>query len=246
MRKKNLLIFLLISSNYISAQIFKQPYYFIGQDEMHVFTQSNDTLYASTTFSLEHFNIEKYKKHYKIRSVNENQSELLIVKLESLDSILLTTDPYPEDRFKISVYQRKNEKEITLIKDIEHLTKERMEHYHTDSIKSNDNVGMNLYSLSYMKELLNLKKVKSKKDMDKINQELNHPKYLEFLKNYIKQSKLSDPYASILNANLINSACLNLGYSPIGASFIMGIIKSNKSREKKEKIINEFYSRINP
>lgn len=130
---------------------------------MHVFKQSNDTLYASTTFSLEPFNIEKYKKHYKIWSVNENQSNLLIVKLESLDSIPLTTNPYPEDRFKISVYQRKNEKEITLIKDIEHLTKEGMAYYHADTIKSNDNVGLNLYSLSYMKKLLKLKKVKSKK-----------------------------------------------------------------------------------
>lgn len=244
---KNLFfIFFLGLFSSINSQIFKQPYYFVGQDEMHVFRQSNDTLYASTTFSLEPFNIEKYKKHYKICSINENQSDLLIVKLESLDSIPLTTDPYPEDRFKISVYQRKNEKEIILIKDIEHLTKEGMAHYHIDTIKSNDNSGMNLYSLSYMKELLNLKKVKSKKDTDKINQELNHPKYLEFAEKYIRQNKLFDPYASILNANLINSACLNLGYSPIGAGFIIDIIKSDNSREEKEKIINEFYSRINP
>jgi len=115
--------------------------------------QSNDTLYASTTFSLEPFNTEKYKNHYKIWSVDEKRSDFIIIKLESLDSTPLTTDPYPEDRFKISVYKKKNEKELMLIRDIQHLTKEGMAKYNTDTIQSNNNLGMNLYSLSYMKEL---------------------------------------------------------------------------------------------
>lgn len=121
-----------------------------------------------------------------------------------------------------------------------------MTDYNTDTIQSKTSIGMKLYSLTYMKEFLMLKKVVTKKDVDKINEEFNDPKYLTFVEDYKKEIKLFDPYASILTANLINTACLNLGYSPIGASFSMNIINSNKKAKEKEKIINEFYRRLNP
>ncbi|WP_449401481.1 hypothetical protein [Chryseobacterium wanjuense] len=157
------------------------------------------------------------------------------MKLESLDSIPLTTDPYPEDRFKIFIYKKKNEKELTMVRSINHLTKEKMANYNTDTIQSKGNLGMNLYNLSRMKELLKLKKINTKKDVNKINNELNDPKYLTFIEDYKKENKLFDPYASILTANLINAACLNLGYSPIGASFSMNIINSNKTTKEKKR-----------
>jgi hypothetical protein len=244
---KNLfLIFFLNFLSSINSQIFKEPYYFVGSDEMHVYKQSHDTLYISTTFSLGSFNTKKYKNHYKIWEVIENPSDFIVIKLETLDSIPLTTDPYPKDRFRISVYKKKNKQEITLLMDISHLTKEQMVNYNIDFTQLKNDFGMSLYSLSYMKELLKLKKVTTKKDANKINKELNNSKYLTFAENYIKQNKLSDPYTSILTANLINTACLNLGYTPIGASFSMNIISSNKKAKKKEDIINEFYKRMNP
>lgn len=105
---------------------------------------------------------------------------------------------------------------------------------------------MSIYSASRMKELLKLKKVVNKKDVNKIDNELNKSKYLKLAEDYKKQNQLLDPYASILTATLINTACLNLGYSPIGARFSMNIINSNKKPEEKQKIINEFYKRVNP
>ena len=171
---------------------------------------------------------------------------MVIMKVESLDSIPLTTEPYPDDRFRIFVYKKNGNKELTIINNISHLTKQKMTDYNTDTIQSKTSIGMKLYSLTYMKELLTLKKVVTKKDVDKINEELNDPKYLTFLEDYKKEIKLFDPYASILTANLINTACLNLGYNPIGASFSMNIINSNKKAKEKEKIINEFYRRLNP
>ncbi|ALR31957.1 hypothetical protein ATE47_16170 [Chryseobacterium sp. IHB B 17019] len=246
MIKKISFIFLLSLYSLINSQVFKEPYYFIGPDEMHVYKQSHDTLYASTTFSLEPFNINKYKSHYKIWDVTEKPSDFIVIKLETLDSIPLTTKPYPEDRFKISIYKNKNGKELIMVRDINHLTKQAMINYNTDTIQLKNNIGMNLYSLSYMKELIKLKKVITKKDTDKIDNELNDPKYIAFIENYKLENKLPDPYASILTASLINTACLNLGYSPIGASFSMNIINSNKKLKEKEKIIDEFYKRINP
>lgn len=166
------------------------------------------------------------------------------MKVESLDSIPLTTAPYPEDRFKIFIYKKNNEKELLLIRNVNDLTKEKMTNYNTDTIQPNNNFGMNLYSLSYMKELLKLKRIKIKKDADKINNELNHPKYLTFIENFIKHNRIFDTYASILTATLINNACLHLGYSPIGASFSMSILDSDREPKEKEKIIKELYKHI--
>ena len=250
--KKNSLLFIILllnSFSLIDSQTFREVHYFVGTDEMYVYKQSHDTLYTSTTFSLEPFNTKKYKSHYKIWDVieNEKSSDFIVMKLESLDSIPLTTDPYPKDRFKISVYKKKNKQEIILLMNVLNLTKDQMMNYNIDFTQLKNDFGMNLYSLSYMKELLKLKKVTTKKDVDKIDDELNKPKYLAFTENYIKENKLSDPYASILTASLINTTCLSMGYSPIGASFSMNIINSdNKNSRKKEKIINEFYIRVNP
>jgi hypothetical protein len=244
--KKIFFLFLLSLFHSINSQVFKEPYYFIGPDEMHVYKQSHDTLYTSTTFSLQSTNIKKYKSHYKIWDVIEKSTDYIVLKLENLDSIPLTTEPYPEDRFRISFYKKKNKNELLLLRDISHLTKEAMINYNIDSIQLENNFGMSLYSLSYMKELLRLKKVKTKNDAEEINNELKDSRYLTMVENYKIQNKLLDPYASILAATLINTACLKLGYSPIGASVLMNIINSDKKPKEKEKIIDEFYKRINP
>jgi hypothetical protein len=245
--KKIILLFLLfaIYSN-INSQIFKEPYYFVGPDEMHVYIKFNDTLYTSTTFSLKLDNNKKYRSHFKIWEQKENPSDIVIMKLESLDSIPLTTEPYPENRFRIFVYKKNSGKELTMINDISHLTKQQMAAFNTDTIQVKNSIGMKLYSFTYMKELSKLKKVTTKNDVDKINEELNDPKYLTIIEEYKKENKLPDPYASILTANLINTACLNIGYSPIGANFSMNIISSDKKAKEKEKIITEFYKRLNP
>lgn len=245
---KTIFLFVLLFglSSLIKSQILEEPHYFIGPDEMHVYKQSNDTLYTSTTFSLQPFNIKKYKNHYKIWNIAEKSSDFIVMKLETLDSISLTRDPYPEDRFKILIYKKKTKSELLLLRDISRLTKEEMRNYNIGSIQLENNFGVSLYSLSYMKELLKLKKVRNKKDAEKVNNELNNPKYLTIIENYKDQNKLPDLYASTLLAILINTACLKLGYSPIGASIIMNIINSNKKLKEKEMIIDEFYKLVDP
>lgn len=247
MKEKTFFIILVLVINInMYSQIFKEPYYVIGPDEMHVYKKSNDTLYTSTTFSLKPSEISNYKSQYKIWDIKENPSDIIIMKVESLDSIPLTTEPYPEDRFRIFVYKKNSATELTLINDISHLTKQELNTSDTDTIRSDNSIGMKLYSLSSMKELFKLKKVATKKDVEKINNELNDPKYVAFIEKYTKENKLFDPYASILTANLINTACLNLGYSPIGASVSMNIINSDRATKEKEQIIKELYERLSP
>lgn len=243
--KKIFLLFCLVNLSFlVKSQLLKEPYYFIGTDEMHIYRQSNDTLYVSTAFSLESFNKKKYKSHYKIWSVKEIPQDILAVQLESLDTIPLTTDPYPEDRFKIFIYKKPSDKEIVLVRSINDLTKDKMINYNVDIIKVKSNFGMNLFSLSYMKQLLKFKKVTTKEDADKINNELNDPKYLTFAEEYMKQNKLRDPYATILLATLTNNACIKLGYSPIGARFSINILNSERKEGEKKKIIKEFYGHV--
>lgn len=242
---RKIFVLLIISlSTFLHSQIFKEPYYYVGSDEMHVYKQSNDTLYKSNTFSLQPVNIKKYNAHYKIWDIIEKPQNLIAVKLESLDSIPLTTDPYPEDRFKLLLYKKISEKELLLIRDINHLKQEEMTTYNIDTIQTQNSYGMTLFSLSYLKQLSTLKKVKSKKDANAINNELNNSKYTRFAESYVKFNRLSDPYASILSASLINTACINLGYSPIGASFSINTLNTDRRQEKKKKIIDELYKMI--
>lgn len=243
-----LILFFVIFFGLLKSQEFiDEPYYFIGVDEMHVYKQSNDTLYNFTTFSVKSDSKLNFKRnHYKIWK-NENIGKgFFALKLEKLNTIPLTIKPYPEERFNIFIY-KKTPKEISFIKQITQLTKNEMQNYRLDTIHSNDEYGQTYYSLTYMNELLKLKRVKTKKDAEIINNELNNPEYLKIAEDYQKNNKMPEMYASGLMAMLINKASLKVGYSPIGASVVMNIISSRMyDEDKKRKIIAEYYEKINP
>lgn len=241
-------LFLLIFYGSLKSQKFiDEPYYFVGVDEMHVYKQSNDTLYNFTTFSVKNNPKLDFKRnHYKIWGNQDLGKEFFALKVERLDTIPLTTNPYPDERFNIWIYKR-TPKKITFLKQISQLKKSEMQNYTLDTLHNNDKYGQTFYSLTYMNELLKLKRVKTKKDVDIINNELNNPEYLEFAEDYQKNNKMPDMYASGLMAMLINKATIKVGYSPIGASVLMNIINSKMyDEDKKRKIIAEYYEKINP
>ncbi|MCL1034473.1 hypothetical protein [Elizabethkingia anophelis] len=241
---KKLLILLLsfILLSIIRGQSFiKEPYYIIGPDEMYKLVQSNDTLYVMPTFNMKNLSLKKgnYQNHYKIWGVQSYKDKGFVLKLEKLDSIQLTDNPYPEERFNIWVYGKPSGKELPLEREYPQLTRKQMEEFPIqDSLFSNE-YALTYFSESYMKELSKRKNVRTQKDADAIDQEMerNKSEYIKIIENYKNSKMIRDMYNSGLIATLTNKACLDLGYNPIGANRILRILRSNKTPEEKRKEI---------
>ncbi|HFK5529441.1 TPA: hypothetical protein ACGZ99_003524 [Elizabethkingia anophelis] len=240
MKKTYLIIFLLILIPFLKAQNFiKEPYYIIGPDEMYKLVQSNDTLYVMPTFNMKNLSLKKgnYQNHYKIWGVQSYKDKGFVLKLEKLDSIQLTDNPYPEERFNIWVYGKPSGKELPLEREYPQLTRKQMEEFPIqDSLFSNE-YALTYFSENYMKELSKRKNVRTQKDADAIDQEMkrNEPEYKKIIENYKNSKMIQDMYNSGLIATLTNKACLDLGYNPIGANRILRILRSNRTPEEKRK-----------
>ncbi len=237
-----MLFFFLMMFSFMKSQSFiKEPYYIIGPDEMYKLVQSNDTLYVMPTFNIKNLSLKKenYQNHYKIWGVQLYKDKGFVLKLEKLDSIQLTDNPYPEERFNIWVYGIANEKELPLEREYPQLSRKQMEEFPIqDSLFSNE-YALTYFSESYMKELSKRKNVRTQKDANAIDQEMkrNESEYIKIIENYKNSKMIQDMYNSGLIATLTNKACLDLGYNPIGANRILRILRSKKTPEEKQKAI---------
>lgn len=242
MKKLYIIFFLFTCISFLKSQNFiKEPYYIIGADEMYKLVQSKDTLYVLPTVSMKKISLKKenYKDHYKIWGIQPYKDKGFILKLEKLDSIQSTDNPYPEERFNIWVYGKSNEKELPLEREYFKLTRKQMEEFPIqDSLFSNE-YALTYFSESYMKELSRRKNVRTQKDADAIDQEMkrNEAEYVKIIENYKNSKMIQDMYNSGLIATLTNKACLDLGYNPIGANRILRILRSKKTPEEKQKAI---------
>ncbi|MCW2464039.1 hypothetical protein [Elizabethkingia anophelis] len=242
MKRLYLIILLFILLPFLKAQNFiKEPYYIIGPDEMYKLVQSNDTLFVMLTLSIKDIPLKKrnYQDHYKIWGVQSYKDKGFVLKLEKLDSIQLTNNPYPEERFNIWVYGKPGEKELPLEREYPQLTRKQMEEFPIqDSLFSNE-YALTYFSESYMKELSKRKNVRTQKDADAIDQEMerNKSEYIKIIENYKSSKMIRDMYNSGLIATLTNKACLDLGYNPIGANRILRILRSKRTPEEKRNAI---------
>ena len=242
MKRIYLIIHLFILLPFFKAQSFiKEPYYIIGPDEMYKLVQSNDTLFVMPTFNMKDLPLKKrnFHNHYKIWGVQSYKDKGFILKLEKLDSIQSTDNPYPEERFNIWVYGKSNEKELPLEREYFKLTRKQMEEFPIqDSLFSNE-YALTYFSESYMKELSRRKNVRTQKDADAIDQEMkrNEAEYVKIIENYKNSKMIQDMYNSGLIATITNKDCLDLRYNPIGANRILRILRSKKTPEEKQKAI---------
>lgn len=255
--KKHSFILLVFLSGFIKSQTFiQEPIYSLGMDEMHILKQSNDTLYNYTSYSVKPFQIElrknreKIRRHYKIWDNQNLDENYFALKLERLDTLQMTTDKYPENRFLIWIYKKSDESEFTLLNGITKLNKEQALAYQFDTIDYKNYVGFTSYGLSKIKEFLKLKKLRTEEDVEIIKNHLetNQVKYKSVVKAYEENSKLPDMYGQGLLATILNMAYLELGYCPVGASIVMNNILDSSTipYEEKQQMVNEFYQQLNP
>lgn len=209
--------------------ILTQDYSFLGTDgEVSKIRQSNDTLYYFHCY-IDRPCQPNPESHSKILGYNTS-GDFTIFKLEGLDSIPLTTDPYPETRYSLLALKTINSKQLGVLPLKSGLTRQQIDTIKTDIESLKDKFFFTYFSNSYLMELSTLKKVTTMEDAEAIIDFVKSGKFTHLVERYSK-TKIFDLYGSGFSAELLNRACIEKGYNPIGA----GRSINNLMREKKKK-----------
>jgi len=174
--------------------------------------QSQDTLYEvrKSVYSLD---FTAPRKHYKIHGFIEIPNYHLL-KLERLDTIPLTTDPYPKTRFLVIAIKDINDKQLGYLPVAGSLTRSQLDSFSISRDSLTQKFSYTYYSNKYMKSFSSIKDITSEKDANKIVK-LMKPKRYKKIINAWQATKTGDIWGTGLTAEILNKACLKAGYNPI-------------------------------
>jgi hypothetical protein len=100
------------------------------------------------------------------------------------------------------------------------LTKQQIDIVRIDTNSLNDMFFFTSYSDSYLKELSTLKKVTTKSQVLEIMEVVKSNQFKLLAEKYCK-TKTGGMYGSGFSAEILNKACIEKGYNPIGAGRII-------------------------
>src|SRR5688572_18045772 len=220
--RKSLLILLLLPFVGCSQEqklLLYQDYSFLVTDgEVTKLHQSNDTLYELKCY-IDRPCQPKPAKHYKILSSNKT-GNFTIIKLERLDTIHLTSDPYPAARYYILALKGVTDKQLGYLPLVFSVTKKQLDTIKTSVQSLEDKFFFTYFSYSYLEELSALKKLATKDEASLIIQAAKSDKYKPLARSYAN-TETKDMYNAGFSAELLSRICIENGYSPIGAGLII-------------------------
>ena len=203
-----------ISLNVCAQRIFKADYYAVSTDDTHLFRQSNDTLYLyKSSPNFVQLPRLKASDHYKIHNV-KTLFNFSILKLEKLDTIQLTTDPYPLKRYFVLVLKNINDNTAGQLMLYSRLLKEELNKVVIPDLSAK--FFSTLVSEKYKKELMGLKPIVTKQDVDVILNDMKSDKYKTVIEQY-KATNTNDMYNFLISSEMLYLSCINNGYNPINA-----------------------------
>jgi hypothetical protein len=218
---KTLLIILLLPflGNCQGKKILSQDYSFLlpdgGVKKLH---QSHDTLYELKCYIDGSCQLRP-ASHYKILS-SDQSGAFFILKLESLDTVPLTTNPYPATRYQLLALKTAGNKELGYLPITSGLTRQQLDTVKTDVSSLKDKFFFTFFSGSYLKELSALKTVTTREEANEIIETAKSDHFKTLVEQYAK-TKTQDMYGSGLSAELLNRACIEKGYNPFGAGVVI-------------------------
>jgi hypothetical protein len=223
MKKIHFLLCVLFAGLTVNGQsLLTKGYYFpLADIEVNKMSQRNDTLYEYKCYTNKPC-IENPKRHYKVWGIVV-QADKYIFKLERLDTIPLTSTPYPENRYAIFVLKQLDTNRISLMYQQYRLSKKDITSDFVDSFKVINKFGFTYFSKSYYEELSTWNKLSTKAQADEILLLLRTEKYKKLGKLY-KKSHISDMYAAGFSAEILNLACIDKKLNPIGAGVLINKI----------------------
>jgi hypothetical protein len=215
-----------------NQKILSQDYSFLVNDgiisKLH---QSNDTLYGLHCYVDSPCDSEPDDRH-KILSAKKVKY-FTIVKLESLDTISMTSDPYPKTRYSVVIFKDINDKELGYIDFLHGLTKQELSSVKVDTDSLKDKFFFTYYSDTYLKELTALKRVTTKKQVLEITDVENDEEFKLLAQKYAR-SNVNDMYLSGFSAEIINRSCIKKGYNPVGAGRVINKIMREMANSKTQ------------
>jgi|SRR5688572_1987056 len=196
-------------------KILPQDYSFLITDgEVTKLHQSNDTLYELKCY-IDRPCQPRPETHYKILS-SIKTGEFVILKLERLDTIPLTTNPYPATRYSVLALKTTNNKELGYLRLALGLTRQQLDTIETDIPSIKEKFFFTFFSDTFLKELSALRKVTTKDEAKEIIETAKNDHFKILVEKYSK-TETRDMFASGLSAEILNRACIEKGYNPIGA-----------------------------
>lgn len=196
-------------------KILLQDYNFLGVDgEVRTLRQSNDTLYVLKCY-IDRPCQPKPSNHYKIIS-STKEFGIIILKLEGLDTISLTTDPYPVSRYSTLALKDVDSNKLGYLPIDFGFTKTQIDTLHTNIPLLRNKFFFTFFSNEYVKKLSHLKKITTKKEVLELIELSKSDKFKRLAESYSK-TNTRDMYGSGFSAELFNQACIIKGYNPIGA-----------------------------
>lgn len=238
---RTIVFFILNFVCFANAQkLFNEPFYSMGSDDMEYFYQSNDTLFVYKCGRIiSQKPTSNLLSHYKIWKIIEKPNNYFVVKIEKLDSLIMTNNPYPDNRFSIHIFKKNSSKELSDERAIIQLTKNEIDNYPIQDSLFNNSFGSTYFSQTYMREVSKFKKIETEEDAKKIIKEMDSKETQEIMKNY-ENSNMS-LYNSNFMDTLVSKFCVKLGYNPIKATVILGVLVSKYPPDVKKKMIEDYY-----
>lgn len=229
LRTLNIFLFLLpIGCSQVKVSMLQDYNFLVSDGEIGKLHQSNDTLYELHCYIYQPCQ-NRPEAHYKILSSHELKN-FTIFKLERLDTIPLTINSYPPTRYSIVVIKDINNKKLEYLHLISGLTKQQIDTFRNEINSLNEKFYFTYYSDSYLKELSTMKKVTTKNEVLEIVGDFKSEKYKLLAEKYYK-TEIGDMYGSGFSAEILNRACIEKGFDPIGA----GRIINRLMREQRSK-----------
>lgn len=208
------LLLLLISCSQ-NKTILKQDYNFLVVDgEIAKLHQHADTLFELKCY-VGRPCLDMYQKRFKILSSIQT-GNIVIIKAERLDTIPFTRDPYPDARYRVVAFKSVDKKKLGYLVLKAGITREEMDTLHTDVTSLDDKFFYTFFSDEYLKELRNLKPISTINDANKIIETANSEIFKPLLEKYARTQNV-DMYGTGIRSEILNLACIERGYNPIGA-----------------------------
>jgi hypothetical protein len=224
-----LTVFLLQNCSSSIAQqadvILEQPYSFIIADgEISRVQQHSDTLQwphgrlydAVQTENLAALDWE-VSRQYKVWSAYPKDS-LWYLALERLDSIPLSIDPLPEDRFSVIALHKGNGQQIGIVQLATGLNTEALDSLLNGAIERKEWFLTTYFCDAKWKELGSLPAIKTKDEAFRIREKLQSDEVKDWLRLY-EGNPIKEMYGTGLMTEILNRICLVMGFNPIGVCF---------------------------
>lgn len=209
------LLFLSLIGCSQDQKIISGDYSFISTDgEVRTLRQSNDTLYELKCY-IDRPCLPEPSSHYKIISATITPG-FSILKLEKLDTIRLSSNPYPATRFGVLALRTGNNKELGYLPLKGGLTRQQLDTVSTDVQVLKTKFFYTFYNENYIKEFSKLKKITTKEEVMMLGDAINADNFKALIEAY-KRTEAGDMYNSGISAELLTKVCLIKGYNPIGA-----------------------------